>query len=139
MNLQRCSHVMLSFSDKDHYRHIILNPNLGYLTRKALRKRIWEKAKKTTTCQNCGGLNGPVKKDGFLKIVHEKYKNKKKSDPIVKRKLDEFCNAIEHNNELEGMAESALIENLTPIVVRLLYNSEVSTYSLCIILFKPSF
>lgn len=76
---KNCSHVMLSEIDKKHYLTRVLNPNLGYLTRKALRKQILDKAKKTSVCQNCGDLNGTVKKAGLLKIVHEKYKAKKKS------------------------------------------------------------
>lgn len=120
---------MLPSNLKDYYRRKILYTDLGYLTRKALRKEIWEKAKKITTCQNCGGLNGPVRKDGLLRIVHDKYKNKKKSDPIIKQKLEEFHNRIKYKKECESMIETILIDSLTPIDVSFLfYHLEVLNY-----------
>lgn len=73
--------------------------------RKALRKQIWEKAKKKTTCPNCKEINGPVKKGGFLKIVYEKYKNLKKTDPLIQEKLAELGPAMEHDRELKSIVE----------------------------------
>ncbi|XP_034186947.1 DNA-directed RNA polymerase III subunit RPC1 [Osmia lignaria lignaria] len=113
-----CSHVMLSKADKKHYLTRVLNPNLGYLTRKALRKQILEKAKKTTVCQNCGDLNGTVKKAGLLKIVHEKYKAKKKIDAIVQQKLAEYNKVLEDNKALEGILQNGLVNILNPLEVQ---------------------
>ncbi|XP_017880116.1 DNA-directed RNA polymerase III subunit RPC1 isoform X1 [Ceratina calcarata] len=115
---KNCSHVMLSEADKDYYLIRVLNPNLGYLARKALRKQILEKAKKTTVCQNCGDLNGIVKKVGLLKIVHEKYRSKKKIDAVVQEKLAEYSNVLEDNKALEGVLQSGLINVLNPIEVQ---------------------
>lgn len=108
---------MLSPSDKKLYLTRVLNPNLGYLSRKALRKQILEKAKKTTTCQYCGELNGTVKKAGLLKIVHEKYKSKKKADVVVQAKLAEYNNVLEDNKELESILQSGLVHILNPLEV----------------------
>ncbi|XP_043579114.1 DNA-directed RNA polymerase III subunit RPC1 isoform X2 [Bombus pyrosoma] len=115
---KNCSHVMLSEADKKHYLARVLNPNLGYLTRKALRKQILDKAKKTTVCQHCRDLNGTVKKAGLLKIVHEKYKGKKKIDAIVQQKLAEYNNVLEDNKALEGVLQSGLINVLNPLEVQ---------------------
>lgn len=109
---------MLSEIDKKRYLTRVLNPNMGYLTRKALRKQILDKAKKTTVCQNCGDLNGTVKKAGLLKIVHEKYKAKKKIDAIVQQKLAEYNSVLEDNKALEGILQSGLVNVLNPLEVR---------------------
>ncbi|XP_076289845.1 DNA-directed RNA polymerase III subunit RPC1-like [Lasioglossum baleicum] len=115
---KNCSHVMLSQADKKRFSARALNPNLGYLSRKALRKQILDKAKKTTVCQNCGDLNGTVKKAGLLKIVHEKYKAKKKTDVVVLDKLAEYNNVLKDNKALEGVLQSGLINVLNPLEVQ---------------------
>ncbi|XP_058788636.1 DNA-directed RNA polymerase III subunit RPC1 [Phymastichus coffea] len=114
---KKCSHVMLKLKDKKMYLDRVLNPNLNYLSRKALKKQILEKAKKCTICPNCGELNGTVKKVGFLKIVHEKYKTKKPTDPLVQSKLVEYQRALEDNKELESLLQSGLISILNPLDV----------------------
>jgi len=73
--------------------------------RKALRKKILEVAKKKTVCPNCKSNNGPVKKAGFLKIVHEKYKNLKKTDPIIQEKLAELAPKMERDIEFKNIVE----------------------------------
>ena len=44
---------------------------------------------------------GQVKKAGCLKIVHDKFKKEKKSDPTVLQYLDEFQESVKYNKELE--------------------------------------
>lgn len=73
--------------------------------RKGLRKQIWEKAKKRTICPNCNENNGPVKKAGFLKIVYEKYKNLKKTDPLIQERLDELGPLMEQDKEIKSIIE----------------------------------
>ncbi|EFN78064.1 DNA-directed RNA polymerase III subunit RPC1 [Harpegnathos saltator] len=116
---KKCAHVMLSPEDKNYYLLKVLNPNLGYLARKALRKQILEKAKKTTICQNCKEINGTVKKAGMLKIVHEKYKNKKKQENIIEEKLlSDYRYVVEHNKEIKSILQSSgLVFTLNPILV----------------------
>lgn len=115
---KKCSCVMLSKADKLQYRFKVVNPNLGYLDRKALRKQILLKAKKTTICQNCGELNGTIKKTGLLKIVHEKFKAKKKTDPIVADKISEYNHVVENNKEIEGIIQSGIGDILSPTEVQ---------------------
>lgn len=65
------------------------------MTKKAIRKKIVEKCKKTTKCLQCKEVNGFVKKmtasktgtgGSVLKIVHEKFKGKDK-DTIVQTQI----------------------------------------------------
>lgn len=109
---------MLSEADKRNYLAKVLNPNLGYLIRKALRKQILDKTKKVTVCQHCGDLNGNIKKSSLLKIVHEKYKAKKKIDTIVQDKLAEYSNVLEDNKALEGILQNGLVNILNPLEVK---------------------
>lgn len=81
---------MLPPSEMEKYRAKARNPNLSYLTRKALRKQVHEKAKKATICPHCGEINGIVKKSGLLKICHEKYRNKKADPGIALKKGSGF-------------------------------------------------
>jgi len=98
--------------------------NLSYLERKVLRKKIWEKAKKKVQCPYCKSNNGPIKKTGFLRIIHEKYKNLKKTDPIIQEKLSEFNMSIdaeenyaEFRNIVEQNYRTIFDQVLTPDVV----------------------
>ncbi|XP_029660797.1 DNA-directed RNA polymerase III subunit RPC1 isoform X2 [Formica exsecta] len=126
MICKNCAHVLLTQEERKFYLRKIQNPNMGYLMRKALRKQIWEKAKKNTVCPNCKEHNGPVKKTGFLKIVYEKYKNLKKTDPLIQKKLAEFGKAMKDDPELKNIIEqnyrTVFDLYLYPNVVRELFN-----------------
>lgn len=117
--LQKCSTIMLTKDIKKTYLNRVLNPNLDYLSRKALRKQILEKAKKTSICPSCGEQNGTVKKAGLLKIVHEKFKGKKSTDIVLQEKLAEYRNAVEDNKELESILQSGLVNVLNPLEVKM--------------------
>jgi len=90
MSLQSCSRVLLSDKEIKSLKMKVMNPGLPYLVRKALHKQVLEKAKKITVCPHCRELNGTVKKCGLLKIVHEKYRSKKATDPVVTDALGEL-------------------------------------------------
>ena len=51
-----------------------------YVRRAAAVKRVVERCKKVRECPFCQALNGLVKKAGSMKIVHEKFKEKDKSE-----------------------------------------------------------
>jgi DNA-directed RNA polymerase III subunit RPC1 len=89
--LQSCSRVLLPDKERKPLLMKVMNPSLPYLVRKALRKQILDKAKKITVCPHCRELNGTVKKCGLLKIVHEKYRSKKSTDPVIVDVLGEFA------------------------------------------------
>ncbi|KAF3853699.1 hypothetical protein F7725_014387 [Dissostichus mawsoni] len=95
----------------------VKRPNLAYLQKRGLKKKISDKCRKKTICMSCAAFNGPVKKCGLLKIIHEKYKtNKKVVDVFVTDFLQSFDTAIEHNKVVEPLLTRAQ-ENLNPLVV----------------------
>lgn len=117
---QNCAKVMLPDALKKSFRRKFMNPELSYLHKKNLRALVHKKAKSCTKCPSCDSLNGMVKKSsaGILKIIHDKYRTKKPTDPIVQRALKEFNDAKESNKELQTMINSGLIIELNPLEVR---------------------
>ncbi|KAA8581469.1 hypothetical protein FQN60_003050 [Etheostoma spectabile] len=117
MICKTCSSIMLTKEDKLQFMDLIKRPNLAYLQKRGLKKKISDKCRKKTICLNCSAFNGPVKKCGLLKIIHEKYKtNKKVVDVFVSDFLQSFDTAIEHNKVVEPLLTRAQ-ENLNPLVV----------------------
>jgi hypothetical protein len=55
---QKCSHVLLKSEEKAEQAEILKRKNIPYLTKKSLRKKIHEKAKKNNICPNCAEFNG---------------------------------------------------------------------------------
>jgi len=118
-----CSRILLKPADQITYRERLKNPNMPYLSKKAIRKQILEKMKKVTSCFHCGEMNGVVKKCGLLKISHEKYRNAKKSSTVIEEKLAEYDELREKNSEVEGMLNSALIHVFNPLEVLNLFQA----------------
>uniref|UniRef100_A0A8C9XW94 DNA-directed RNA polymerase subunit n=1 Tax=Sander lucioperca TaxID=283035 RepID=A0A8C9XW94_SANLU len=117
MICKTCSSIMLTKEDKLQFMDLLKRPNLAYLQKRGLKKKISDKCRKKTICLNCSAFNGPVKKCGLLKIIHEKYKtNKKVVDVFVSDFLQSFDTAIEHNKVVEPLLSRAQ-ENLNPLVV----------------------
>uniref|UniRef100_A0A1Q3FVX2 DNA-directed RNA polymerase subunit n=1 Tax=Culex tarsalis TaxID=7177 RepID=A0A1Q3FVX2_CULTA len=114
-----CSRVMLKEDEKKQFSARLMNPNLSYLAKKSIHSQVLKKAKKNTKCPCCGSLNGPVKKGaGLMKIVHEPFRGKKATDPLVTSALDEMLGAIEGNRELsQTIGPSSLMKELNPLEV----------------------
>uniref|UniRef100_A0A671XND9 DNA-directed RNA polymerase subunit n=1 Tax=Sparus aurata TaxID=8175 RepID=A0A671XND9_SPAAU len=117
MICKTCSSIMLTKEEKLQFMDQLKRPNLAYLQKRGLKKKISDKCRKRTICLNCAAFNGPVKKCGLLKIIHEKYKTTKKVvDPFVSEFMQSFDIAIEHNKVMEPLLTRAQ-ENLNPLVV----------------------
>ncbi|XP_023805326.1 DNA-directed RNA polymerase III subunit RPC1 isoform X1 [Oryzias latipes] len=117
MICKTCSSIMLTKEEKLQFLDLLKRPNLAYLQKRGLKKKISEKCRKRTVCLNCSAFNGTVKKCGLLKIIHEKYKTTKKVvDPFVSEFMQSFDTAIEHNKLIEPLLNRAQ-ENLNPLVV----------------------
>ncbi|XP_045925730.1 DNA-directed RNA polymerase III subunit RPC1 [Micropterus dolomieu] len=117
MICKTCSSIMLTKEEKLQFMDFLKRPNLAYLQKRGLKKKISDKCRKRTICLNCSAFNGPVKKCGLLKIIHEKYKTTKKVvDPFVSEFIQSFDIAIEHNKVMEPLLTRAQ-ENLNPLVV----------------------
>jgi DNA-directed RNA polymerase III subunit RPC1 len=110
---------------------------MPYLAKKALRKKIHEKAKKNNICFNCGEFNGVVKKCGVLKILHDKFKAVKKNETIVKEFVESFFIAKEFNKEIEPLISKSH-EILNPLRVLFLFKNipeeVISTFLIVLIL-----
>lgn len=72
-----CSSVLLDEPARRKYLALFRRPNLENLQRTSTFKAVNTQARKTLYCQKCGALNGVVKKVGPLKVVHEKFRQKK--------------------------------------------------------------
>jgi DNA-directed RNA polymerase III subunit RPC1 len=120
-----CSHVLLKEEDKKLYSKKMSNPQLSYLAKKSLHGQILKKAKKNLKCLNCFNVNGPVKKGaGLMKIVHEPFRGKKLTDPLMSCALDEMAAAANNNKELiQCINPSSLAEELNPLQVYDLFSN----------------
>jgi len=116
-----CGRILLKDADRELFREKLKSPNMPYLTKKAMRKKISEKAKKLTQCFSCQARNGVVKKCGLLKISHEPYRACKKTSDVVLDKLAEYDELVEKNKEVESMLSSALIHVFNPMEVLTLF------------------
>lgn len=110
---------MLKDQDKVVYGRRLLNPNLSYLAKKSIASQILVKSKKHTKCPHCGAINGPIKKGpGLMKILHEPFRGKKPSDPIISEALNELLDATVRNRELAQIISApALICEMNPLQV----------------------
>nr|XP_032521568.1 DNA-directed RNA polymerase III subunit RPC1-like [Danaus plexippus plexippus] len=122
---KNCAKVMLPDTIKKSFSRKFMHPDLTYLHKKNLRAAVLKKAKTCTKCPYCESLNGIVKKSpaGILKIIHDKYRTKKPTDPAVQKVLKDFNEAKESNKELASMINSGLIIEMSPL--------EVSVITLC--------
>jgi DNA-directed RNA polymerase III subunit RPC1 len=91
-----CAGTLLTGEQKEGFLRQLHNPNLDYLRRKVLHKRIVEASKKISHCPHCGFQNGVVKKavGAVLKIAH--------GDPVKTECLSDF-EAARENKELQNL------------------------------------
>ncbi|KAF8516014.1 hypothetical protein BU17DRAFT_76736 [Hysterangium stoloniferum] len=111
-----CARVMLPESDRRVHLKRFRRPNLENLTRQKLCKAVNTAARKVVFCPYCGATNGTVKKQGTLKIVHDKFRAKKSAEEMEKWKAS-FGNAIQQQKELGMFVGRAASEDLNPLKV----------------------
>ncbi|KDN52100.1 beta and beta-prime subunits of DNA dependent RNA-polymerase [Tilletiaria anomala UBC 951] len=75
-----CSAVLLDEEDRRKYLKAFRRPQLENLARTQTFKKVNQAARKVLYCPYCGALNGTVKKVTNLRIVHERFRNKKAAD-----------------------------------------------------------
>uniref|UniRef100_A0A914M661 DNA-directed RNA polymerase subunit n=1 Tax=Meloidogyne incognita TaxID=6306 RepID=A0A914M661_MELIC len=102
-----CSQTLLQEEQKSLLLRQASNPNLDYLRKKALQKKIVTLSKKISMCTKCGFLNGVVKKavGSVLKIAHH--------EPLSA----EILAAVEDRNELQQLLSSSKQNLLDPLKV----------------------
>lgn len=123
MICKSCANVMMKEEDKLSFSKRLMNPGISYLAKKAIHSQVLLKAKKNTKCPSCGAINGPVKKGpGLMKIVHEPYRGKKATDPLITNALEEMMAATTENKELaQILGPSSLIQEMNPLQVLTLF------------------
>ncbi|KAL4995659.1 hypothetical protein BDV10DRAFT_174333 [Aspergillus recurvatus] len=73
---KECSHILLPEAERRAFLREMRRPRLDNLRRMQIAKRVNDRCRKTRTCENCGAVNGVVKKTGTssLKITHDKFR-----------------------------------------------------------------
>ncbi|KAI8915420.1 hypothetical protein DFJ77DRAFT_368436 [Powellomyces hirtus] len=119
MTCKTCSRVLLEESLRRSYLRRLRNPALDGVQRKEILKSVITTCKKTGKCQSCGATNGTVKKVGALKVIHEKFRRKAKTEEEA-----EFRKTFEKAAKLDpGISNfiSRAQEDLTPLAVLRLF------------------
>ncbi|KAJ2504110.1 DNA-directed RNA polymerase III subunit C1 (rpo31), partial [Coemansia sp. RSA 2052] len=111
-----CSRVMLEEADRRSSLKKLRSPGIDGLQTRALVKGVNDRCKKVTYCPHCGATNGVVKKGGPLKIIHDKYRQKRTA-----QEQEEFrgtlANAAEADPQLKMFVSRAQSEEMTPLRV----------------------
>ena len=83
MICKSCSGVLLEEADRRRFLRRFRRPGLENLQRTQAFKAVNTAARKMLYCPHCGATNGTVKKAGALKVVHEKFRQKKTEEEQV--------------------------------------------------------
>jgi DNA-directed RNA polymerase III subunit RPC1 len=110
-----CSKVLVDEKTKRSYLKRIRAPFLDGLGKKMILKNLNALCKKQSQCPHCYSLNGMVKKVGPLKILHEKFKKKSKSEEESEFR-ESFREAGDSDTWLRPHIGKAQ-EDLNPLVV----------------------
>lgn len=109
---------MMKEEDKLSFSKRLSNPAISYLAKKAIHSQVLVKTKKFNKCPVCMAINGPVKKGpGLMKIVHEPFRGKKPTDPLITNALDEMLAATENKELTQLLGPNALIQEMNPLQV----------------------
>lgn len=91
-------------------------PNISSVQREAIVRKVTEACRKVRRCPYCQSVNGPVKKYGALRIVHEKFKNIGQQKELLIQKIQfekTFDYAISVNPDILRHLNRA-IDNIDP-------------------------
>ncbi|KAJ1512772.1 hypothetical protein HMI54_007771 [Coelomomyces lativittatus] len=116
-----CSRVMLTEKDRRQFLKRLRVPHLDNVQRQRILKAINVQCRKFLYCPYCSSSNGTVKKVGPLKVIHDRYRDKRLKDELEAFKHN-FQSAIDHIPELSTYL-SKTPEDLHPLrVLRLFLN-----------------
>ena len=113
---KECSHILLPEQERRIFLREMRRPGLDNLRRLQIAKRVNERCRKTRHCDNCGAINGVVKKAGSsaLKITHDKFRAFNTSAAVKKAKPpsksvfdDSFEEARKGNTEVAKNSHKA--------------------------------
>jgi DNA-directed RNA polymerase III subunit RPC1 len=118
-----CSRVLLTEPDRRSYLKRLRNPNIDGVTRNLILKSLNATCKKINVCPWCGDNNGAIKKMSPLRLVHERYKESRKSQrPDIEQFRNTFDLAVEMNSELKFHVPKAQ-DDLDPVRVKNLFEA----------------
>ncbi|CCD66619.1 DNA-directed RNA polymerase subunit [Caenorhabditis elegans] len=114
---KNCSSILLTPEQHRVFSRQVMNPNLDYLHRKALHKRIVAACKKGSTCSHCGLKNGTVKKavGAVLKIAF--------ASPVSVDELGKFATMFSSNQEVGDHVRKMKFTLLNPLFVQKLFSN----------------
>ncbi|KAL2218370.1 putative DNA-directed RNA polymerase III largest subunit [Thermoascus aurantiacus ATCC 26904] len=130
-----CSRILLPESERRAFLRELRRPGLDNLRRMQIVKRINDRCRKTRVCEECGAINGVVKKAGSsaLKIAHDKFRafnastSAKKVPPASKIVFDRsFEEARNSNPDVEKHFKKAQ-DDLNPLRVLNLFKKVTDT------------
>ncbi|CAI2350380.1 unnamed protein product [Caenorhabditis sp. 36 PRJEB53466] len=112
---KNCSSILLSPEQHRVFSRQVMNPNIDYLHRKALHKRIVATCKKNSTCTQCGLKNGTVKKavGAVLKIAF--------ASPVPADELGKFQTMFNANQEVAEHVKKMKFTLLNPLFVQKIF------------------
>ncbi|KAJ1958508.1 DNA-directed RNA polymerase III subunit C1 (rpo31) [Linderina pennispora] len=117
-----CARVMLEESDRRMFLRRLRAPGIDGLQMRLIVKAVNDRCKKVTYCPHCLATNGVVKKGGPLKIVHDKYRQKRTADEQEDYRKT-LANAVEADPQLKPFVEKAQTEEMTPLRVYQLFKN----------------
>ncbi|KAI0983108.1 hypothetical protein GJ496_005322 [Pomphorhynchus laevis] len=121
MICKSCSSLLLKPDDRKKFLIMLSRDQLSFLQRKATFKKIHSTARKISYCPSCGDFNGIVKKFGFMKIVHVKYKDIRKNRVMIDEYLHTFDRLKSYHKDMEKLLEPGYIV-LNPLIVYQLFD-----------------
>ncbi|KAJ2125786.1 DNA-directed RNA polymerase III subunit C1 (rpo31) [Coemansia sp. RSA 720] len=110
---KKCSRVMLEEPDRRSFLRRLRMPGIDGLQTRALIKGVNDRCKKVTYCPHCGDTNGVVKKGGPLKIIHDKYRQKRTATEQEEFRKS-LSNAVEADPQLKPLVAKSQSEDMTP-------------------------
>ena len=116
MVCKSCAGILLEESDRRRFLRRFRRPNLENLQRTQTFKAANAVARKTLYCPHCGATNGTVKKVGALKVVHEKFRQKKTEEELLEFRKT-FTTAVSMGGGELGPHLSKAQEDLNPLRV----------------------
>ncbi|PVG00564.1 putative RPO31-DNA-directed RNA polymerase III, 160 kd subunit [Serendipita vermifera] len=111
-----CARVMVPETIRRSFLQRFRKPNLENLVRQNLCKQVVAAARKINVCQYCGATNGTVKKAAALKIVHERYRQRKLTEEADNWRQS-FSNAIKFQPDIDRILGTKGTEELNPLKV----------------------
>lgn len=115
-----CSRILLPREERETFLNRFRRSSLDSRQRTSANRAILASCKKQTICRHCGAINGPVKKLGPMRIVHEPFRAAK----VAKEKeehLEKYRTAMADDKHVTRDGLKGIFEDLNPVKVLALF------------------